>query len=761
MNRRTYNRALEGLLIFLIVTAPMAFGAVQPWAYKAASTAVFLMVFIWLARAISNGGFSYIKTPLFYFVPLLILFSVLQVLPLPLFIVDAFSPGRAAMRAAAGVAGDCDTLALCPYYVINRSMHLLSALLLFFLTMHLASSKKSINRIAVALLATGALLAALLFVQKAVIAGKSTLPFINKNHFAGYMELLIPVAAARVAYWSPAGGRRLRNLWKQVHGLMASRTSGVLLALFAACLIMVAAVIHTMSRGGMIGMAFSFVVLIALMINSRKRAAVMLCVTGVLLVLALGWASQEKLGKRVAQLGDIQEDTSSMARISVWRDTLDLSAGFPVTGAGLGCFESVYPFHKTIMKEININQPESDYLYTLSEAGALGLLMAAAFALMFLTPVVRGIFAGDDLFVRGVATGSVCGFAALLAHGVVDTSLHMPAILLTTCVVMGLGYSVVSRRFDDAGDGWPHREARVSFRQRPLMRFVVIAAMPVVIVLAVKSGMGAVADIYYTASESLMEKTQKQEGGPTLHDLESLVEMQGIASYIEPHCPEYAFEKGRAYSMVGEYAEAHGGWTELGEGRKGAQHYYGKAYESFARSVNNNPYSSFPHLMAGRMLEKGFGETQAGETEYGRADRLNPTSPFIKGYLAGYYKKKNDLDNAGKYAMQLPFLDTKYNKVRLSPGSTGYRAEIGETVQWEARPLRPVDNLEYSFLFWRQGHGRVIETPFGPSNTYRWDTSAMEEGIYNVVVRVRRTDQKINASKHPARKAFKLERAGK
>lgn len=751
-----YNRALEGLLIFLIVALPMPFGAVQPWAYKAASAAVFLMVFIWLAKAISSGGFSYIKTPLFYFVPLLILFSLLQVLPLPVFVVDAVAPGRAAMRAAAGVSGSYDTLALCPYYVISRSLHLLGALLLFFLVMHLASSRKSINRITAALLFTGALLGILLFIQKAVIAGKSTLPFINKNHFAGYMELLIPVAAARVAYWNPAGGRRIRGVWKKIHVLLGSRISWVLLALLAACLIMVAAVIHTVSRGGMVGMAFSFVVLIALMINNKKRAAVMLLVTGVLLVLALGWASQERLGKSVAQLGDIQEDSSSMLRISVWRDTLELSAGFPVTGAGLGCFESVYPFHKKIMKEVNINQPESDYLYTLSEAGALGLLMAAAFTLMFLTQAVRGIFAGDGLFVKGVATGSVCGFAALLVHGVVDTSLHMPAILLTTCVVMGLGYSVVSRRFDEAGDGRPHREARVSFRQRPVMRVIVIAAMPVALLLAVKSSMGAVADIYFTASESMREKTQKQDGGPTLHDMETLVEMQGMASYLEPNCPEYAFEKGRAYSMIGEYAEARSGWTELGEGRKGAQHYYGKAYESFARSVDNNPYSSFPHLMAGRMLEKGLGETQAGETEYERADMLNPTSPFIKRYLAGYYKKKKELDKASKYAMQLPFLDTKYNPITLLPDNKLFKARIGETVRWTAKTKYPVTGMEYRFRLWYKVGGWVAERPYAVSNTWDWDTSGMQEGGYGVVVWTRNIDQKVGEARFNAPKTFFL-----
>jgi len=759
LSRETYSKVLEAVLIFVVVAGPLPFGAVQPWGYKSLASVIFLMAFLWVVKALSSGGFSFIRTPLLYFAPLFLVFSILQAIPLPAPLVEVVEPGRAAMRAAAGATGSFDTLALYPWKAVSQSFHLLSAALLFFLAANITATKESVNRVTAALIGAGALLGILLFAQKALIAGKSTLPFINKNHFAAYMELLIPVAAGRLAYWQPDRRKRSDGFIARLLRLVSGNRAWVVAGLALAMLVMVASVIHTMSRGGLIGMTFSFVVLFSLMFRDKKRAVVMLGITAVLVAAALAWASQEKLGERMMLLSDIKENSSSMVRLNVWKDTLDISAGYPVTGVGMGGFEAAYPYYKKIMMEINVNQPEDDYLYLLSETGILGLLMAVSFVFMFLARVLKGIFSRGDRFFLSVATGGVASLGALLVHGVVDTGLHMPGILLSLAVVMGLVFSVVHQPGADGADAADAARERVSFKGRPTVKKIFIAAVVIFSLLALRAGIGAVADLYYVAAEAQRADIQK-DGNPTRARLDRIARMYSTAAAIERGSSEYNFEKGRAYSMLADYALAHKGDPAAGDDLRDPAHYYEQAYRAFAVSAGDNPYSSFAHLMAGRMLEKGLGEKKMGEAEYAIAYRLNPTSPYINKYLAGYYEKNSDVEKAREYAGKVPYLDPKYNPIALRPVKNEFNAHVGETVRWTATTKYPVTGMEYSFRLWYQGGGWVVQRPYSPSNTWDWDTSGMKEGSYNVVVWTRNADQKVRGARFNAPRAFVLGAGG-
>ena len=80
-----------------------------------------------------------------------------------------------------------------------------------------------------------------------------------------------------------------------------------------------------------------------------------------------------------------------------------------------------------------------------------------------------------------------------------------------------------------------------------------------------------------------------------------------------------------AYAALADYSSR---MESAGQGEPGLRpsyEYYEMACNAFKESLRCNPYSSFAHLMAGRMMEYGLGEAEAGEAQYAAAERLNPS----------------------------------------------------------------------------------------------------------------------------------------
>jgi len=242
-------------------------------------------------------------------------------------------------------------------------------------------------------------------------------PFVNRNHFAGYMAMLMPVPLALI--------------------LHVVRGHSRLLFGFAAALMGTAAIISN-SRSGVISLAGSMVFMMIL----KKRDTVRVSTIGPVAIVALAviagvlWigASEilEHFGDAVDQL--VQSGTPDVGRATIWQGTLNAIRHHPVLGVGLGALVTVFPTYETVPSLLRINYAHNDYLQILAEAGTLGGIIVVWFIAVVLFGVYRGIRSRDPLR-AAMAMASGAGISAILIQSVAETDLQIPSNALLFLVL--------------------------------------------------------------------------------------------------------------------------------------------------------------------------------------------------------------------------------------------------------------------------------------------------------------------------------------
>ena len=256
-------------------------------------------------------------------------------------------------------------------------------------------------------------------------------PFINRHHFAGYMELTIALPLGLV--FSNSVEREKKFIYLFAAGLMA------------------VALVMTNSRGGIISLVAELLFLVSLMgIRRRHRkkhaekkprikSAAMKAGLALALVLAV-FGGVVLLGGEEALIrvvGSVNTDDPTTGRAHFWGVTVDIIKNHPIIGTGLGAFGVVYTGYDSRSGLYRLEQAHNDYLQVLSDGGIVG----AVLGLVFLVALFRMGFArreSRDDFRRGVATGALAGCFAVLVHSFFDFTLHTTANTLLFLLLAAL-----------------------------------------------------------------------------------------------------------------------------------------------------------------------------------------------------------------------------------------------------------------------------------------------------------------------------------
>ena len=258
-------------------------------------------------------------------------------------------------------------------------------------------------------------------------------PFINRHHFAGYMELTLALPLGLV--FTGAIEKEKKFIYLFAAGLMA------------------VALIMTNSRGGIISLLAEVLFLVATMGLRRRRrkkrepesrqpkvkSAAMKAGLALALIVAL-FGGVVLLGGEDALtrvVGSVNTDDPTTGRAHFWSVTVDIIKTHPWIGTGLGAFGVVYTGYDSRNGTYRLEQAHNDYLQTLSDGGIIG----AALGLFFIINLFRMGFTRRDSrddFRRGVATGAMAGCFAVLVHSFFDFTLHTPANALLFLVLAAL-----------------------------------------------------------------------------------------------------------------------------------------------------------------------------------------------------------------------------------------------------------------------------------------------------------------------------------
>jgi O-antigen ligase len=250
-------------------------------------------------------------------------------------------------------------------------------------------------------------------------------PFINRNHFAGWMVMALPVVIGYSCAVMARSGGPHRGGWRAwLRWGTTVEASRFLLVAFS-IIAMGMSLVLTGSRSGIVSFAVAIGVLAYFALRRVSARRTRLAAAGYMAVLLLGalaWAGADTVVARFSLASSEAE-----GRLAAWRDTVRMVEDFPVFGTGMGTYRRAMLVYQTADRGSMYAQAHNDYLQLASEGGAIVVVPALAVLGLFVFGVRRRFISGDDDPLTGwVRIGAVAGLAGIAAQSFVEFSLQMP-----------------------------------------------------------------------------------------------------------------------------------------------------------------------------------------------------------------------------------------------------------------------------------------------------------------------------------------------
>ncbi len=447
-------------LSLALAWAPLPFGSVRPGSAAALHAAAFvaLALALWGVRRPAR-----LKSVL----PALgltglALLGFLQVVAWPASFAGALAPEHVRLHREAAWALEAATgepaairavpLSLAPDRSRTVAFHLL-ALAAAFAAAALAGLHRRCRRLLLAALVAGALFQVLYGARRwlarattiwgeevPAVGGGIRGTFVNPNHLATF--LLIALAplfawgfwALRRAAREPSYERRL---------LLMAPPAVLWLTVFVGLAL-------TRSRAALVAAAIATVIQAVLASGGRHRRAV----TVGLLVVLLGVGGIAVTGFDQGLSWMTEREALGLdwgSRVRVYGATVDLWQRFPLTGVGLGAFQTTFHLVRPATVRGVWHHAHNDYLELLATAGLVGVLVLGAGLLWVLRRLWTVLRRGHRREDRVAALAALGVLTALGVQEVFDFGLVLPANAFAAAVLVGAASGAVLRPRREGG----------------------------------------------------------------------------------------------------------------------------------------------------------------------------------------------------------------------------------------------------------------------------------------------------------------------
>ncbi|MGB0036974.1 MAG: O-antigen ligase family protein [Candidatus Acidiferrales bacterium] len=247
--------------------------------------------------------------------------------------------------------------------------------------------------------------------RKLTVGGDPFGPYVNRNHFAGFVELVFPVGLALMVF------RGLRRDVFPMAGLLT--------------IVPIGALILSGSRGGIISLVFQVAILGMLARTRRGPERTRIGAIAIVALAALALIIWMGAGKAIERFSTLRPgDVSLSRRVSMFHGATRIFLDHPIKGTGLGTLVAVFPRYDTFYDGKIVDHVHNDYIEVLAETGLLGGMCGLAFLWILFRDVRRNFEVDQGHFSRGLHAGAITALSGLLLHSFVDFNLHIPSNVL-------------------------------------------------------------------------------------------------------------------------------------------------------------------------------------------------------------------------------------------------------------------------------------------------------------------------------------------
>jgi O-antigen ligase len=381
------DRVLVFGLCLLLVFGVLAFGAVEDWSTFTFELGTVFLFLIWALKQLGSRvvtlSCNHLYLPAFLFL-LLILSQI-------------------GLKASA-----------YPYATKYEALQYVSYGIVLLIAAECIKTKETRKRFALVMTIFGALYAFWALAQDLTSNGKIFWvrsihfhgaifgTYVNRDHYAGLMEMLLPIpltlSMSHLLLWEK------RTLIGFCGALMAST------------------IFLCGSRGGMIAFVLEMVLLAILTFGGGRRlpalvAYILLCIS------IVGFILLSNNGPGLARIGDLNVGN----RPQIVKDSLKMFTKRPLIGWGLATFPIVYPRYRSFYTNLFINEAHNDYVQLLVETGVLGFALMIWFLIQLYRRGFSQLQNWQNHWDKALSVSALTACTGILVHSLVDFNLHIPA----------------------------------------------------------------------------------------------------------------------------------------------------------------------------------------------------------------------------------------------------------------------------------------------------------------------------------------------
>jgi O-antigen ligase/tetratricopeptide (TPR) repeat protein len=559
-----------------------------------------------------------------------------QLIPLPLFLLRILSPTRAAIAEATRAVTPAlhfAPLSIVPAETLVQVSRIAGCVVIFIVIREITHRRPWLP--ALPLIAVGGFEAAFGLAQQAGGAQQISGSYLNRNHFAGLLEMILPFAVIHAAAVLYRGRKRAGFT-----AMSAAKACGLLFLALGIFL----AITFSLSKSGFVSALVSLLVMGLVGVGSKfsgqKRWAAAAALAALVLLVFVFLPPNELIQK----FGAATSDPTAEGRWPIAKDTVHLIGAYPLLGCGLGTyFPGLLPYQTAALTVSWLNA-HNDYLQLLAELGIVGFLIPAVLICTVFARATRTALSAAEREARFLGLACVGGLTAMVIHSFTDFNLYVPANAMAFSWITGISAAVAA-----------------SVRRDRPKRFIMSASVVRKAVLALSCFVGVFAGaslifFQYFRSDSKAEPTFCRFGICDSVELlhAAVVQHGGDVSAVPPP----VFEELLRRDTAGPYR-----WADLGASLQ-RQGQIAQARFCFARALTLGPHIPYM-LFRSATFHFNLGENTRGLEVMTRAMKADPEQ-YEQSAFGVYDEKRIPVDEILRYGLPNPHAYQAYLRFVLS-----------------------------------------------------------------------------------------------